>query len=85
MRVIEGRGYIAYVVDRKRESEAKRGQSYRKVQRWVVEVCHSWFTRFRKFLVRYEKPECSFVALNRLAAAIIAFRRVPFAVSAIDG
>ena len=45
----------------------------------MVEVCHSWFNRFRKLLVRYEKLERSFVALNHLAAAIIAFRKVPTA------
>ena len=38
----------------------------------MVEVCHSWFNRFRKLLVRYEKLERSFMALNHLAAAIIA-------------
>jgi signal transduction histidine kinase len=32
-------------------------------------VCHSWFNRFRKLLVRYEKLERSFMALNHLAAA----------------
>lgn len=55
----------------------KRRKPARKAKRWVVEVCHSWFNRFRKLLVRYEKLERSFVALNHLAAAIIAFRNVP--------
>ncbi len=32
-------------------------------RRWVVEVAHSWFKRFRKLLVRYEKTTASFVAL----------------------
>lgn len=26
-----------------------------KARRWIVEVVHSWFNRFRKLLVRYEK------------------------------
>jgi transposase len=51
----------------------------------VVEVCHSWFNRFRKLLVRYEKLERSFAALNHLAAAIIAFRKVPAEVNIIYG
>jgi len=51
----------------------------------VVEVAHSWFNRFRKLLVRYEKLERSFVALNHLAAAIIAFRKVPLKVNIIYG
>ncbi|WP_321900084.1 transposase, partial [Paraburkholderia heleia] len=49
----------------------------KKARRWVVEVCHSWFNRSHKLLVRYEKLERSFVALNHLAAANIAFRKVP--------
>jgi putative transposase len=32
---------------------------------------------FRKLRVRYEKLERGFVALNHLAAAVIAFRKVP--------
>ncbi|MBI5411568.1 transposase, partial [Candidatus Peregrinibacteria bacterium] len=39
-------------------------------------VCHSWFNRFRKLLVRYEKTLASFEALNHLAAAIICFRKI---------
>jgi hypothetical protein len=46
-----------------------------------VEVCHSWFNRFRKLLVRYEKMEHSFMRLNHRAAATIAFRKVPLAVN----
>ena len=41
--------------------------------------------RFRKLLVRYEKLERSFLALNHLAAAIIAFRKVPLVVNIIYG
>jgi len=35
--------------------------------------------------VRYEKLERSFVALNHLAAAIIAFRKVPARINIIYG
>ena len=45
-------------------------------------MCHSWFNRLRKLLVRYEKFERSFLALNHLAAAIIAFRKVSLSVIA---
>jgi putative transposase len=44
----------------------------------VIAVCHSWFTRFRKLLVRYEKTLQSALALHQLAAAIITFRRTTF-------
>lgn len=63
----------------------KRRDPTKKARRWVVEVCHSWFNRFRKLLVRYEKLERSFVALNHLAAAIIALRKVPLSINIIYG
>lgn len=74
-------GYIAHVVDRRKEIDIKRRDPTKKARRWVVEVCHSWFNRFRKLLVRHEKLERSFVALNHLAAAIFAFRRVPLGIN----
>jgi putative transposase len=83
--VIKEHGYIPHVVDRRQEAERKRRDPKKKARRWVVEVCHSWFNRFRKLLVRYEKLERSFVALNHLAAAIIAFRKVPADVNIIYG
>ena len=36
---------------------------------------HSWFNRFRKLLVSFEKTEASFVALLTLAAALICWRQ----------
>ena len=85
LRIIDAHGYIAHVVDRRKEADIKRRHPQRKARRWVVEVCHSWFNRFRKLLVRYEKLERSFMALNHLAAAIIAFRKVPARVNIIYG
>jgi IS5 family transposase len=82
---IEMHGYLPHVVDRRKEADIKRRDPTKKARRWVVEVCHSWFNRFRKLLVRYEKLERSFVALNHLAAAIIAFRKVPLSVNIIYG
>ena len=73
------------VVDRRKEADTKRRNPNKKARRWVVEVCHSGFNRFRKLLVRYEKLERSFVGLNYLAAAIIALRKVPLAVNIIYG
>jgi len=46
-----------------------------KPRRWVVELSHSWFNRFRKLLPRYEKTDLSYDALNDLAAAIIVLRK----------
>ena len=85
MEIIESHGYIPHVVGRGKETDAKRRNSTKKARRWVVEVCHSWFNCFRKLLVRYEKPERSFVALNHIAAAIIAFRKVKLKANIIYG
>ncbi len=85
LRIIDEHGYIPHVVNRRQEADAKRRDPKKKAKRWVVEVCHSWFNRFRKLLVRYEKLERSFLALNHLAAAIIAFRKVPMNVNIIYG
>lgn len=83
--VIDSHGYIPHVVGRRKEADAKRRDPTKKARRWVVEVCHSWFNRFRKLLVRYEKLARSFVALNHIAAAIIAFRKVRLKVNIIYG
>lgn len=82
-RAIRARGYTPHV--RPRGEERQRRIKGYKARRWVVEVTHSWFNRFRKLLVRYEKLHRSFVALNMLAAAIICFRHVPAKVNIIYG
>jgi transposase len=66
------------------EERSQRAQGKR-ARRWVVEVAHSWFTRFRKLLVRFEKMHRSYLALSMLAAAIITFRRVRAKINIIYG
>ncbi len=66
------------------EEKARRKNGY-KPRRWIVEVAHSWFNRFRKLLVRYEKTHRSYLALNMLAAAIICFRKVSGEINIIYG
>jgi transposase len=85
LETIQAHGYIPHVVDRRTEAEAKRRHPDKRARRWVVEVCHSWFNRFRKLLVRYEKLERSFIALNHIAAAIISLRKVRSKVNIIYG
>lgn len=84
-KVMVAHGYIPHVVGRGQEARAKRKHPGKRARRWIVEVAHSWFNRFRKLLVRYEKLEHSFLGLNHLAAAIIAFRKVPLTVNIIYG
>jgi len=72
---IKERNYIPQVKQRGQESQEKRTHPCRKARRWVVEVTHSWFNRFRKRLVRYEKLAKTYEALLHMAAAMIAFRK----------
>lgn len=65
------RDYIPHVRQRGEEIIAKKTVPGYRPRRWVVEVCHSWFNRFRKILVRYEKKQANYLALLHLASAII--------------
>lgn len=85
LELIEAHGYIPHVKGRGQEATEIRRDPNKRARRWIVEVAHSWFNRFRKLLVRFEKLERSFLALNHLAAAIIAFRKVPHEVNIIYG
>lgn len=70
------RNYIPHIRPRGEEIEEKAKNPDFKPKRWVVEVCHSWFNRFRKILVRYEKMARSYLGLVLLAAAVIVFRKI---------
>ena len=83
--IIEKRGYIPHLKGRGQEAKEKRRYPSKRARRWIVEVAHSCFNRFRKLLVRYEKLERSFLGLNHLASAIIAFRKIKFTINIIYG
>lgn len=72
---ITSRGYIPHIKRRGEEIQEKKNDPSWKARRWVVEVSHSWFNRFRKILVRYEKLADTYLALLHFAAAIIAYRK----------
>jgi transposase len=75
-REIEERSYIPHVRPRGEEIAEKDKNPDFKARRWVVEVCHSWFNRFRKLLVRYEKMDRSYLGLLMLAASVIVLRKI---------
>ena len=55
LKAIEEHGYIPHVKGRAKEAEDLKRTPAKRAKRWIVEVAHSWFNRFRKLLVRYEK------------------------------
>jgi putative transposase len=47
-----------------------------RARRWVVERTHSWFNRFRRLLIRWEKKGKNYLGMLHFACAVIAFRAV---------
>ena len=45
-------------------------------RRWVVEVAHSWFNRFRRVLTRWDKLAANYLGFIQLAACLIIYRKV---------
>lgn len=73
---VEQRNYIPHIRPRGEEKkELERNPSFRP-RRWVVEVTHSFFNRFRKLLVRYEKKAANYMALLYFACAVIVWRKL---------
>jgi putative transposase len=72
--LVEHWGYTAHIKTRG-EEELQRQQipGYR-ARRWVVERTHSWFNRFRRLLIRWEKKTENYVAFLHFACAWVTFR-----------
>jgi transposase len=45
-------------------------------RRWVVEVGHAWFNRFRRLLIRWGKQAANYLAFIQLAACLIVYRKL---------
>lgn len=73
---VEQRNYIPHIRPRGEETkELERNPNFR-AHRWVVVVTHSFFNRFRKLLVRYEKKATNYMALLQFACAIIVWHKL---------
>ena len=69
-------GYIPHIRPRGEEKKLIERDPNFTARRWVVELAHSWFNRFRKLLPRYEKTDLSYNALTALAAAMITLNKI---------
>jgi transposase len=73
------RGYIAHIPPKRSEAEPLPPPGHpdrHPPRRWVVEVGHSWFNRFRRLLVRWEKRAANYLAFAQLAALLIIYRKL---------
>jgi putative transposase len=72
--LIDNWGYTAHIKSRgQEESERKEIPGYR-ARRWVVERTHSWFNRFRRLLIRWEKKVENYVAFLHFACTVMTYR-----------
>ena len=74
--VAQQAGYVPHIRPRGEEIEEKAKNPAFKPRRWVVELCHAWFNRFRKLSPRYEKTTRSYLGLVMLAATMIVLNKV---------
>jgi len=73
---VHKRGYTPHIRPRGEEKkELERNPEFH-ARRWVVEVAHSFFNRFRKLLVRFEKKADNYLALIQFACAVIVWRKI---------
>ena len=73
---VEQRNYIPHIRPRGEEKKALERNPDFRARRWVVEVTHSFFNRFRKLLIRYEKKAVNYMALLQFACAVIVWRKL---------
>jgi putative transposase len=67
-------GYTAHIPSRGTDpAERKKLPGYR-ARRWVVERTHSWFNRFRRLLIRWEKKTANYKAFLHFACAWVTYR-----------
>ena len=72
--LIDDWGYTAHIKARGQEiAEGQRIPGYQ-CRRWVVERTHSWFNRFRRLLIRWEKKAENYLAFVHFACAWITSR-----------
>ena len=67
-------GYTIHIKSRGEEEHARKSIPGYRARRWVVERTHSWFNRFRRLLIRWEKKPENYLAFLHTACAFVAFR-----------
>lgn len=72
--LVNERDYTAHLESRGDEEKERRSVPGYRARRWVVERTHSWFNRFRRLLIRWEKKSANDVAQLHFACAWVTFR-----------
>ena len=69
-------GYIGHIRRIGEEKLASDGQKRYPARRWVVERTLSWLCRCHAILIRWDKKADNYLALIKLACALLWFRRL---------
>ena len=75
----EAHGYVAHIPKRGSKTDPLPPPTdplRHPPRRWVVEVSHSWFNRFRRLLIRWEKKAAHYQGFVQLAACLIIYRKL---------
>jgi putative transposase len=70
------RGYTPHIPDSTKPVPAPTDPQRHPPRRWVVEVGHAWFNRFRGVLIRWAKSAESYLGFVQLAACLIVSRKL---------
>ena len=68
-------GLTLHLRTRGEEAKAMAVEPGYRPRRWVVERTHSWLNRFRRLLVRWEKPAANYEALRHFACAHLTWQQ----------
>lgn len=72
------RGYTSHIRPRGEEKKVLERKPNFRAHHWIVEVTHSFFNRFRKLLVRYEKKAANYMALLQFACLVFILLHIDF-------
>jgi transposase len=72
--VLEEFSFTAHIRARGEEAQAIKKKAGFKARRWACERTHSWFNRFRRILIRWDKEPENYIGLLHFVCGIIAFR-----------
>ena len=67
-------GYTAHIPARGTDPMKRKKLPGYRARRWVVERTHSWFNRFRRLLIRWEKKIANYKAFLHFACAWVTYR-----------
>ncbi|MGA7936138.1 MAG: IS5 family transposase [Kovacikia sp.] len=70
------RGYLPHIPQKDAPIPAPTDPNRHPPRRWVVEVAHSWFNRFRGILIRWAKSAPAYLGFIQVAACLIVGRKL---------